>query len=407
MRTTLDIFRNAGESMQVATDQLDEALRAADVDNNRRVDGPVEFGALYELLERMSDEHYAHATGLIRQAAAGDGAGEPALGRNQSLSEVPVLQGVWHGVGSVGPTAGVTLGTRSIQSALKELAGRSSRFAASATESDGRYGPGTSRAVSRFQSVAGLPETGIVDRETLRKLDAELRTVRQAPVNDIRRVQPGDLRGIYYGDQARLPPRTIAVTLDDGPDPDTLNMLAMLREADVKGVTFFVLGQNVKRYPEIVRQAVADGHVIGVHTWDHPDLSKLREEQIKDQIVRTVGAIRDVLGPDYPIKEMRPPYGATNALVKQVLGELGLDLILWTHDPLDWKAQANRNPNLIHDSLFAGPNKIDGAGVVLLGHDIHPVTTDEFKKVIARVKEMGYRFTTVASMLDAKYGNVA
>ena len=87
----------------------------------------------------------------------------------------------------------------------------------------------------------------------------------------------------------------VALTFDDGPGPDTPAVLAELKKLDVPA-TFFVIGRNVKENPQVLNQVVAAGHEIGVHTWNHPDLTTLTPKEQESEIASTAGEIVAVVG---------------------------------------------------------------------------------------------------------------
>ncbi|KAJ3270386.1 chitin deacetylase [Terramyces sp. JEL0728] len=107
-----------------------------------------------------------------------------------------------------------------------------------------------------------------------------------------------------------------ALTYDDGPSPNTPSVLAELGKYNYKG-TFFVVGCQVKQYPEILKQAYRAGMEIGVHTWTHPHLTQLTNEQIVSEIMYTFHIVKDILGVD--CRYVRAPYGDTNDRVRGVL----------------------------------------------------------------------------------------
>src|SRR6202012_3447694 len=91
----------------------------------------------------------------------------------------------------------------------------------------------------------------------------------------------------------RADPRAyLAMTFDDGPSAEyTPRLLDLLKARHLKA-TFFLIGQNVQAHPELVRRIIAEGHEVGNHTWDHPQLSKLSDERATDEIEKTQDAIR-------------------------------------------------------------------------------------------------------------------
>ena len=100
----------------------------------------------------------------------------------------------------------------------------------------------------------------------------------------------------------------IAMTFDDGPSPDnTTRLLDILKQRNIK-VTFFMIGPNVVAHPEIARRALAEGHEIGNHSWTHPQLSKLSDLRVAEEITKTQEAIKNACG--FTPTLLRPPYGA-------------------------------------------------------------------------------------------------
>lgn len=197
----------------------------------------------------------------------------------------------------------------------------------------------------------------------------------------------------------RLPAKTFALTFDDGPNPVTTpKILATLQEHGVKA-TFFVTGQNAQRYPELIRQIVAEGHELGNHTWDHPQLPKLSADQITDQLDRTQAAVDAALGYPYPMKQVRPPYGATNDAVRATLASQGASVVLWQVDSNDWRYK--NNDQAILDHVLKGPNSLAARGGVVLFHDIHPQTVRVLDTVLRFAKDHHLQGTTSGAYLEA------
>jgi peptidoglycan/xylan/chitin deacetylase (PgdA/CDA1 family) len=91
--------------------------------------------------------------------------------------------------------------------------------------------------------------------------------------------------------------------------------------------TFFVIGYAATQYPDLLRRAYSEGHEIALHTWSHPELSKLTDGQVVAQLIWAARAIKDVIGVTPAI--MRPPYGDTSARTRQILNALGLSIVQW------------------------------------------------------------------------------
>ncbi|GIH27496.1 hypothetical protein Aph01nite_58060 [Acrocarpospora phusangensis] len=183
--------------------------------------------------------------------------------------------------------------------------------------------------------------------------------------------------------------KCIALTFDDGPWPYTPELLDTLKKYKANA-TFFVLGRKVANRPEMMQRMVKEGHEVGNHTWDHPNLTELSDEEIVAEITSTQEVIHDTIGL-WPTM-MRPPSGATNARVGARMAELGLPQILWTGSTLDWQA---RNKKII----TARTLKLAKRNGVILLHDIVPETVKAMPTVLSTLKKKGYKFVTVSTLL--------
>ncbi|MFD7335590.1 polysaccharide deacetylase family protein [Streptomyces violascens] len=153
---------------------------------------------------------------------------------------------------------------------------------------------------------------------------------------------------------------SIVLTFDDGPDPRyTPGILKTLREHDVRAV-FFLCGEMATDNRDLLREMRDDGHVVGNHTWTHPQLNKTAPALIRSEIGRTSEVIEQTLGE--PPQWFRAPYGAWNRNVFEIQAEMGMEPLAWTVDSLDWTTPGTAT--IIRRVL-------DGAapGVVVLSHD--------------------------------------
>ena len=181
--------------------------------------------------------------------------------------------------------------------------------------------------------------------------------------------------------------KKIALTFDDGPHPYyTQQLLKGLKERNVKA-TFFITGQNVKAYPEIVKEIYAEGHLIGNHTYSHIQLTSKNEESFKQEIVRTNEAIKEVTGQDTIY--VRPPYGSWN---KEFEKELNMFPVLWTVDPLDW---CSSDASRIVRSVCSKAKEND----IILMHDQYKTTVTAALKIVDELTQKGYEFVTVDELL--------
>ena len=191
----------------------------------------------------------------------------------------------------------------------------------------------------------------------------------------------------------------IAITFDDGPNAVlTPRLLDILKQRNIKA-TFFVLGELVQEHPEIVQRAIAEGHEVGNHSWDHKALNKLGEGGLQHELADTSAEITKAAGK--PVTLMRPPYGATNPrLSRAIEKEYGMKVILWSVDPFDWKRPG---PQVVEHRILTGTKP----GSIILSHDIHPGTIEAMPTTLDALLAKGYKFVTVSELLVLESKNPA
>jgi peptidoglycan/xylan/chitin deacetylase (PgdA/CDA1 family) len=183
----------------------------------------------------------------------------------------------------------------------------------------------------------------------------------------------------------------IAQTFDDGPSakltPELLDILA----AHHIHATFFVIGENAARHPEILQRAVREGHEIGNHSWSHPAFGKMSDAAVRRELQKTDDVIRAAIGKSPTL--MRPPYGSITAREKKwIHSEFGYTTILWDVDPLDWK----RPGSSVVASRIVRETR---PGSIILSHDIHPGTIKAMPEVFDKLQAKGFKFVTVSQLI--------
>lgn len=181
----------------------------------------------------------------------------------------------------------------------------------------------------------------------------------------------------------------VALTFDDGPSRQTLRILDVLEKHGGR-VTFCVIGSWVNAKQNTIRRAFGMGCEIVGHSWNHRNLSKLTEEEIRKQISDTNAAIELITG--VAPRWFRPPYGAVNDRVRSVSEDLGCAIIKWSIDPNDWKV---RDANKVHDMIMA--NVHDRA--IILSHDLYGSTAAAMERVIPELIAKGYQLVTVSELM--------
>ena len=181
--------------------------------------------------------------------------------------------------------------------------------------------------------------------------------------------------------------KKVAITFDDGPNPDyTADLLKGLKERGVSA-TFFLLGTEVEKYPELVKQMYEDGHLIGTHSYQHVNLCNLSDEAAKEQVVKTNELIEAITGecPQF----IRPPFGCwkKNLDYKTTMIE-----VLWSIDPLDWNTS---NTSVIVKRVL---KEVEDGDIILL-HDASKSSVDAALQIIDQLQKEGYLFVTVEELI--------
>lgn len=191
---------------------------------------------------------------------------------------------------------------------------------------------------------------------------------------------------------ADYPYKVVALTVDDGPHYKTTpQMLAVLREKNVR-LTLFILGENAASHPEILAQAVADGHEIASHAYSHNSLAKMSRMEVGEELDKAEKAIT-VVAPKPTL--FRPPGGAYNDTVTAEAARRGYTSILWSIDPGDW-----RRPS-VEQVVNGVMNKIEPGSIVLLHDGQYPLPTPEaIGIIIDRLRSQGYSIVTVSELLQ-------
>ncbi|WP_424766984.1 polysaccharide deacetylase family protein [Paenibacillus sp. sgz302251] len=183
--------------------------------------------------------------------------------------------------------------------------------------------------------------------------------------------------------------KVVALTFDDGPDAlYTTAILDILKEKGVKA-TFFVVGQQVTKNPEVLKRIVDEGHEIGNHTYNHKNLSKLGKPQIWKEVEEGDAAIKKAAG--FTPSLFRAPFGAVSYTLKNVLKAHDRKLIGWTVDTRDW---AGTSPADMRKLIR---NETKPGGIILLhsfGSKHIQNTVKALPGIIDDLEKMGYSFVT-------------
>jgi peptidoglycan/xylan/chitin deacetylase (PgdA/CDA1 family) len=193
--------------------------------------------------------------------------------------------------------------------------------------------------------------------------------------------------------------KQLALTYDDGPnDPHTFHLLEILARHNVRG-TFFVIGRYVQQRPDIVRQLIQAGHVVGNHTFTHPLLTFQSAGDVRKELTDCRSAIQDAIGEHSNL--FRPPFGGRRPAVLRVARELGLEPIMWNVTGYEWTAPPAAEIERKVEKQMRGGDVIllhDG-GHKQMGAD-RSQTVLATDHLISRYRSEGYDFVTIQQMLE-------
>jgi len=181
----------------------------------------------------------------------------------------------------------------------------------------------------------------------------------------------------------------VALTFDDGPSKHTNRILDCLAKYNAKA-TFFVVGNSVSAYPNVLKRAYDMGMEIGNHTMTHPNLKTLSADGVSRELNNVANKVSAITGAKP--KLLRPPYGNYNSTVSSVAG---MPLILWSIDTLDWKT---RNADKTVSCVL---NEVKDGSIILM-HDLYEPTASAAERIIPELIKRGYKLVTVSELAQAK-----
>ena len=183
----------------------------------------------------------------------------------------------------------------------------------------------------------------------------------------------------------------VALTFDDGPGAYTSRLLNCLEKNKAKA-TFFMVGNSVSKYKNVVKRMASMGCELGNHSYSHPAFTTLSVSSMKSQVNKTNKKIQNASGQLPTV--FRLPYG-DGWNNKTVLNTLGLPSIYWSIDTMDWANTGNSQ-----HTVNAVLNHVRSGDIVLM-HDIHYATVKACERIIPALKKRGYQMVTVSQL--AKY----
>ena len=178
----------------------------------------------------------------------------------------------------------------------------------------------------------------------------------------------------------------IAITFDDGPSVYTEELLDGLKDRGVKA-TFFVIGKSAVSYPDIVKRESNEGHLVGNHTYNHVEITKIGDKKAREEIEKTNTVLKEMLGKE--IEYVRPPFGAWKKKLEQ---EMNVLPVMWSIDPLDWTTE---NVDEIVNKVVTEAKEND----IILLHDCYQSSVQAALRIIDILQKEGFEFVTADELL--------
>ena len=195
-------------------------------------------------------------------------------------------------------------------------------------------------------------------------------------------------------------PHYVALTFDDGPSAYTISILDILKRYNISA-TFFVVGSEVKKFPDIIQRIYREKHIIGNHTWNHPDITTLSRNELWKEINSTNIQIKKIIGhsPDL----FRPPYSSINDKNADAIKKSGMTSVLWNVDSKDWQ---EKSPLSIQKNVISGIKKKS----LIVMHDGDQYGSGPRDQIVTSLPEIityllknNYRFLTVPEFHQVAY----
>lgn len=233
-------------------------------------------------------------------------------------------------------------------------------------------------AVLHREAVSKEQQTAVIKKTAQTK---------EVPVKEVKY----SFREIY---EVKTKEKKVALTFDDGPDNRYTPQILDILKANQVHATFFLVGRQIDKDPGVVRRIYSEGHEIGNHTVNHPNLNKMDPQEITQEIENNNAKIKKLTG--YTPVLFRSPYGNASEQVKDVLTSHHLMLINWSVDTRDWKTTS---PEMIIANL---KNEVRPGSIVLQhsfgGKKVHN-TIQALPEEIKWLKEQGYTMVTVSELI--------
>lgn len=208
------------------------------------------------------------------------------------------------------------------------------------------------------------------------------------PVADVSQEEIGTYDAKYIGNTSE---KTIYLTFDCGYEAGYTETILDILQAHQAPAAFFVVGHYIESQPELVCRMVREGHIVGNHTWSHPNMSEISDiSAFREQLQKVSDSYKVCTGTDMP-QYYRPPQGVYSQENLKMAQELGYKTVFWSLAYVDWKQDDQPTEEYALEKLT---ERIHDGAVVLL-HNTSATNAKVLDQVLTRWEEMGYEFGTL------------
>ncbi|WP_168122152.1 delta-lactam-biosynthetic de-N-acetylase [Paenibacillus sp. HB172176] len=196
---------------------------------------------------------------------------------------------------------------------------------------------------------------------------------------------------LFLGDTAK---KDLYLTFDNGYEYGlTGQILDVLKERGVPA-TFFVTGHYIKDQPELLKRMVAEGHIVGNHSWSHPDMSQLSAGQIQTELQKVKDEVAQITG-QRNMEFLRPPRGIFNENMLAASKRSGYISVFWSIAYKDWEVNAQRGSQYAYDQVI----KQLHPGAIILLHSVSRDNAEALGSIIEEARTQGYEFRSLNELI--------
>ncbi len=196
---------------------------------------------------------------------------------------------------------------------------------------------------------------------------------------------------VYKGDPDE---KILYVTFDNGYENGyTGQFLDVLKKHKVPGI-FFVTGHYLKSAPDLAKRMVDEGHLIGNHSWSHPDMTTLSEDKILEELKTVEAETKRITGQPF-MAYLRPPRGIFSERTLDIANRAGYSHIFWSIAYKDWDVKQQKGADYAYEQIM----KQVHPGAIMLIHTISKDNADALERVIVDLKKQGYRFESIDDLM--------